>query len=130
MKLVARFEIKSSLAALVVLLLLVPAAWGQRVTGSIIGTVTDPSDAVVPGASVTARNVATNLDRSATTDAAGFYRIDVLPIGTYAVTVEAGGFRREILTDIGLQIDQVARIDVALQVGELEQEVVVTSAPP
>jgi hypothetical protein len=130
MKQVARFEIKSSLAALVVLLLLVPAAWGQRVTGSIIGTVTDPSGAVVPDASVITRNVATNLERSATTDAAGFYRIDLLPIGTYAVTVEASGFRREILTDISLQIDQVARIDVALQVGELEQEVVVTSAPP
>lgn len=123
MKQVARFEIKSPLAVLVVLLLLVPAAWGQRVTGSIIGTVTDPSGAVVPDASVAARNVATNLSRSATTDAAGFYRIDLLPIGTYSLTIEATGFRREILTDISLQIDQVARIDVALQVGELEQEV-------
>lgn len=130
MKQVARFEIKSPLAVLVVLLLLVPAAWGQRVTGSIIGTVTDPSGAVVPDASVAARNVATNLERSATTDAAGFYRIDLLPIGTYSLTIEATGFRREILTDISLQIDQVARIDVALQVGELEQEVIVTSAPP
>src|SRR5215471_738019 len=97
---------------LVALLLVVPVARAQRTTGSIIGTVTDTTGGVVADARVVAKNFATNLERMATTDTAGFYRMDLLPIGAYTVTVEKAGFRREVLKNIQLQIDQEARNDV------------------
>lgn len=112
------------------------AAWmasptyAQKTTGSIHGTVTDPSGGAVPGASVMARNSATNLERSAATDSSGFYRLELLPVGTYAVTVEKTGFKKQVLTGIVLQIDQEARIDVSLQLGEVSERVEVSSAPP
>lgn len=102
----------------------------QKTTGSILGTVTDPSGGAVSGANVTARNAATNLYRSAATDGSGFYRLELLPTGTYTLTVEKSGFRRQVLKDIVLQIDQEARLDVSLQLGEVNQQVEVTSAPP
>src|ERR1700710_1974016 len=64
----------------------------QTVTGSVGGTVTDPSGAVVPNAQVTAHNVATGVDTRATTNAAGIYSNRFLPIGQYEVTVTASGF--------------------------------------
>ena len=118
------------LAALLLLIVFVPAAWAQRVTGSIAGTVTDPTGALVPNAKVVARNAATNLERTATTNNDGFYRLDLLPPGTYALTIEVQGFKREVLKDITLQIDQVARIDARLEVGQMTEEVTVSSSPP
>src|ERR1700722_17257565 len=67
-------------------------AYGQSVTGSIAGTVTDPSGAVVAGATVTAHNQDTNVDTPATTNSTGNYHIDFLQIGKYDVRVSAPGF--------------------------------------
>jgi hypothetical protein len=102
----------------------------QKTTGSIHGTVTDPSGGAISGASVVARNAATNLERSAMTDGSAFYRLELLPAGTYTLTVEKSGFRRQVMKDIVLQIDQEARLDVSLQLGEVNQQIEVTSAPP
>ena len=66
--------------------LCIPVATGQTVTGSITGEITDPSGAVVSGAQVVAHNLATGVDSPATTNSAGLYRIDFLPIGHYQVT--------------------------------------------
>src|ERR1700757_2680191 len=71
------------------------AALGQTVTGSITGQVTDPSGAVVVGATVTAENTATGVKTSAKTNASGVYTIRFLPIGTYKATIEANGFVTE-----------------------------------
>ena len=68
------------------------SAWAQTVTGSITGQVTDPSGALVSGASVIAENVATGVKTAATSNGAGVYTIRFLPIGSYKVTVEAKGF--------------------------------------
>jgi len=124
------FACKAGLAFLVLFILAAPAGWAQRTTGTIVGTVTDPSEGAVSAAKVVARNVGTNLERSTTTNSSGFYRVELLPIGKYAITVEATGFRREVVKDIVLEIDQTARIDVRLQLGELSQQVEVTGAPP
>lgn len=92
------------------------SAMGQTVTGSITGLVTDPSGAVVVGAKVTAENNATGVQTSAQTNGAGAYTIRFLPIGTYSVTVEAKGFAPAKVAAFPLEIDQTAKINIALQV--------------
>src|SRR5215471_14251102 len=85
----------------------------QTVTGSITGQVTDPSGALVSGATVIAENVATAVTTSATTNAVGLYTIRFLPIGSYKLTVEAKGFNAATVSPFSLEIDQTAKIDVA-----------------
>jgi hypothetical protein len=104
--------------------------YAQKTTATILGTVTDPSGGAVSGGNVAARNVATGLERTSITDTSGFYRLELLPVGTYTVTVEKLGFKKQVLTGIVLQIDQEARIDAALQIGEVTEQVEVSSAPP
>lgn len=112
-------------------LALVPVLWGQAgATSTLTGSVTDPSGAIVVGARVVAKNPATNLVRETTTNAQGTYRIDLLPIGTYSLTVESAGFRRQVLTNIGLDIGQVARFDVKMAVGQTSEQVEVSSEAP
>jgi hypothetical protein len=89
----------------------------QTVTGSVGGTVTDPSGAVVPNAQVIAHNVATGIDTQATTNAAGIYSIRFLPIGEYEVTVQAPGFTAAKLPAFALEVAQTVKFDAHLQPG-------------
>jgi hypothetical protein len=131
MRLLPVFPSKSFWLTLSLALFLVPMLWGQAgTTATMTGVVSDPTGAVVLGAKVAARNPATNLSRDVVTNADGIYRIDLLPIGTYTLTVEASGFKRQVLTGITLDIGQVARLDVKLAVGEMSQQVEVTGAAP
>lgn len=91
-------------------------ALGQTVTGSITGEVSDPSGAVVTGAAVTAENEATSIKTSATTNAAGVYTIRFLPIGTYTLTIAAKGFTTQKTAPFALEIDQTAKINIALAI--------------
>jgi hypothetical protein len=112
----------------VVLLILTAAiCLGQSITGSISGLVTDSSGAVIPGAQVTVVNLGTNVRSNATTDTSGNYTVPLLPRGDYRVEVTAGGFRRFVREGIVLQVQQSARVDVQLTVGELVESVVVTA---
>src|SRR5258708_6432371 len=78
---------------LAVIMITIPSPLSaQTVTGSVGGTVSDPTGAVVPNATVIAHNIATGIDTQATTNAAGIYSIRFLPIGEYEVTVQAPGF--------------------------------------
>lgn len=90
---------------------------GPTVTGSITGQVTDPSGAVVPGANVTAENVATSVKTSAQTNAAGVYTIRFLPIGTYKVSIDANGFTTQNIGPFNLEIDQTVKVDAKLKIG-------------
>ncbi len=92
-------------------------ALAQTVTGSVSGTVTDTSGAVVPSAQVSVHNVATGVDTQATTNAAGVYSIRFLPIGRYEATVTASGFAAQKFPAFALEIDQTAKIDAHLQAG-------------
>src|SRR5687768_6140854 len=75
--------------------LMLPAAgFAQMTRGSVAGTVRDTSGAIVPGATVTVTNVATNAAQSVTSDAQGFYRAPALEPGIYTVTTELTGFRK------------------------------------
>src|ERR1700727_2315871 len=89
----------------------------QTVTGSIGGTVTDSTGAVVPNAQVTAHNIATGIDTQATSNGAGIYSIRFLPIGQYEVTVQATGFAAAKLPAFALEVDQTVKFDAHLQTG-------------
>jgi len=106
------------------------SAVGQTVTGSITGIVTDPTGAVVVGAKVTAQNTATGVQTAVQTNGAGVYTIRFLPIGIYALSVEAKGFSVGRVDTITLEIDQTAKINVGLKIGTSETTVVAETAHP
>jgi hypothetical protein len=92
-------------------------ALGQTVTGSITGQVSDPSGALVSGATVTAENTATSVKTAARTNASGVYTIRFLPVGAYTVIIEATGFATQKISAFELEIDQTAKIDASLKIG-------------
>lgn len=105
-------------------------AWGQEVTASITGTITDPSGAAVPGATVTATSQEQGLTYTAVTNDSGLYRIAQLPVGTYALKVEKSGFALASHAAFVLTLNQVARVDVTMKVGQASETVEVTGAAP
>ena len=104
------------------------AARAQVLYGSIIGTVTDQSGAVVPKASVVVLNNATGERREAGTDDSGRYSVPNLPSAVYEVKVTAPGFRVFDQTGVAATVNTVTRIDVQLQIGTENQEVNVTGS--
>src|SRR5256885_9983815 len=114
---------------LAVLWLGVPDAAAQVDRAAVSGTVKDTSDAVVPGATVTARNVATNVPAVSVTDGQGTYVIGGLNPGSYIVEVELTGFRKAS-RKVDLDVGSKARLDFSLSVGGVEQAVTVEAASP
>jgi len=102
----------------------------QETTGSINGFVTDPSGAAVAGATVTATDATRGTAYPTQTNGDGAYYLTHLPIGKYAVKVEARGFQIAVHSAFDLVLDQVARVDMQLTVGTMSQTVEVTGAPP
>ena len=117
-------------SVLLALAILNHSAFSQEVTATIVGTITDQSGAAIPDAKVTATSVERGTSFSATTDGAGLYRIGQLPVGRYTLTVEKPGFSTIQHEAFVLTVNQVARIDVALQVGMVSKTITVTTAPP
>src|SRR5579862_5573477 len=99
----------------------------QTFRGTILGTVTDPSGAVVPGAKVTVRNVATGLERSTDTSADGSYSIPELPIGTYDVTVTQTGFQTYVTKGVNVDVASERRVDAAMKAGQISTRVEVSA---
>jgi hypothetical protein len=99
-----------------------------KVTGNISGTVKDAQGAVVPGASVTARETQTGVEQTLQTDAVGFYNFAALPVGIYDVSVKKEGFKVYQETGLKIDVDTALRVDAVLQVGAVTQEVSVTAA--
>ena len=118
------------LFALALLSLLAAPLCATGPTGTITGTVTDPSGAIVPKAAITVRNLGTNATREARTDEDGDYTVALLPVGTYHVSVEKAGFRRSFYNDVILDVDQTVRVDFALQIGQITNELEVKDTPP
>lgn len=104
--------------------------YGQRITARIVGTVSDPTGAVVPTAKVAATNRGTGLTSEVTTNSDGYYVLTALPVGEYALTIEAPGFRRLERTGIHLTIDQTARVDLLLELGGTTDAVSITAEAP
>jgi hypothetical protein len=99
-------------------------------TAAITGTIADSTGARVPEASLTARNVETGVERSVKSNSDGYYNIPLLQPGKYGITVLKQGFKPVSRTGISLAIDQSARIDFVLEVGDVSQAVSVTSESP
>ena len=112
----------------IVFITLAPSAFAQN--AQISGMVKDQSGAVIPGATVTARNVDTGLTRVAVSDATGEYRLVSLPPGHYSVATELAGFGTETRPDIVLVIDQTALLNFALKPATLSETVTVTGESP
>jgi len=112
---------------LILCLLLAPTVAAQSITGSITGVVIDETGAMIPGAQITVTNKATNATSSATSDSSGNYTVPLLPQGDYRMEVTALGFKRFVLEGIILQVQQTARIDVHMTVGEVADSVTVTA---
>src|SRR5437870_5067329 len=111
--------------AFVVLMAGVLAA--QTFRGTILGTVTDPSGALVSGAKVTVRNVNTGLERSTQTSADGSYSLPELPLGPYTVTVEQPGFQTSVTRDIAVSVATETRVDASLKPGQVSERIEVSA---
>ena len=105
-------------------------AWAQ--TGSIQGTVSDSTGAVVQGAEVTVRNLETNASRTTTTSGTGVYSVPNLPVGHYEIAVKKAGFKTYRLDDVQLTVSQALGVDAALEPGTVSEEVLVRASdvPP
>ncbi|MBZ5584737.1 MAG: carboxypeptidase regulatory-like domain-containing protein [Acidobacteriia bacterium] len=99
-------------------------------TGSIQGVVSDPSGAVIPGASVTATNVGTQVKTTRQTTESGVYNISPLPAGEYTVTVTAGGFQTHVQEHVVVDALAAVGLNVALKLGSATEQVTVTDTPP
>jgi Carboxypeptidase regulatory-like domain len=97
------------------------------VTATISGVVRDPSGAVIPGAQVIARNHETGVATTVLTDAQGFYSLQGLPVDTYDVEINKGGFKRSIQSGLLLSVNDVLKLDVVLEVGSAEEKVTVSA---
>src|SRR5271155_3514417 len=100
---------------------------GQQITGSIRGTVSDPSGAIVQAATVTAKQIETGLTRVAITDRQGEYVLVELPIGHYQLEVQAKGFETYLQEGISLDVNQNAAVSVHLKLGSETQQVEVSA---
>jgi carboxypeptidase family protein/TonB-dependent receptor-like protein len=118
----------SSLLVLFVLASAVPALRAQVLYGSLVGTVTDQSGAVIPKAQVRASSPATGEVREVTTDAEGRYTIGNVVAGTYDLQVSAPGFRQVTTTGVTATINTVTRVDVQMELGSQTQEVTVSGS--
>jgi len=124
-----RYYFGSATQLLLLLLVAISSAPAQE-RGSISGTVTDPSGAAVPGVSVQIIDTRTNVIRATTTNSVGYYIVGELIPDPYTVFVEAKGFKKATRPEFTLDVAQAARVDIALEVGDVSESVSVNAAPP
>ena len=108
----------------------VTPTFSQQASGSITGTITDPSDAAVTKATVTARDVDRGTTLTTETNSSGVYTFPQVTVGNIEVSVQAAGFSKEVRPPFTLILNQIARVDFQLKVGNVSQTVEVTAAPP
>jgi len=122
--------ITGTLSLLVIALLMAPSLMAQSlVSGDLTGTITDPSGAVVPNATITLKNNGTAQSRTTTSTNSGSYRFSLLPPGSYTVSASASGFSKA-QTTANINLGQATVADIKLAVGTSSQTVEVTSAAP
>lgn len=130
----ATLNVKSVIAisfCLLSLFLLDPiSSWAQQVTAAITGQVTDPTGAPILGAKVTATDLKRGTEYPTTSNADGYYRLPQVAVGKYTIKVESPGFQAATQSNFTLEMNQVAKLDFQLQVGNVSQSIEVTSAAP
>lgn len=105
-------------------------AFGQQITGSIVGTVKDTQGAVIANAAIKATSVDTGFSRSVPSNGYGEFRIDYLPVGKYTIEASAANFRTFVQENVVLTVDQTQTLGIVLEIGEQTQTITVTEAPP
>ena len=128
-----RSRLRSSLlvvSSLLILTILAVPAWAQKDAGSIVGSVKDPSGAIVANAKVTITDLEHGQISSTTTNTEGDFVVSPLRVGRYTVTVEQTGFKKAISDPIGLDVQQRVAVNIVLQVGQITESVVVSGATP
>ena len=118
------------LLSAIALLFAVCQAFGQQNTGTVSGTVSDQQGAVIPGAAVEVRNVATNVLFTAATNENGLYTAPGLAVGEYEISAESAGFKRAVRSGLTLQVNQIARVDLQLEIGQVTETIEVTGEAP
>ena len=121
---------KRVLIALVFSVLAGPLAAAQTIRGALTGTITDSTGALVPGASVTVTNKETGISDTALTNAQGTYTFPLVPPGTYQIAAELQGFKKYVREGIVVEVAQTTRVDIALQLGAVNESVLVTGTSP
>lgn len=116
------------LLCLILALLFVSAAFSQEVTAGVFGVVQDGSSAVVPGAQISLRNTGTGRAWKTTSDESGNFSVTLLPIGNYEVTAEAQGFKKAVVTDVILRVNDNRKIVFTMDVGQLAEQVTVEAS--
>ncbi|NWG12767.1 MAG: carboxypeptidase regulatory-like domain-containing protein [Acidobacteria bacterium] len=124
-----RVAISMLLLAVAAFILMPQKGWAQTGLGSVSGVVRDSQQAVVPGAAITVINEQTNIQRTTTTNEVGVYKIAVLPLGQYRLSVEMTGFKKWVGTFAVLAGQDVA-VNPVLELGELAATIEVTGAAP
>jgi len=104
--------------------------FAQTSDGIILGTISDATGAVIPNATVTATNKATNVKRTAVTNSVGEYRINNVPVGTYDLDVSANGMTTQKLANVAVDVNRTSTMNVTMQVQSVNADVVVRDAPP
>jgi hypothetical protein len=112
-----------------VILLFALSAFGQS-TATLQGSVTDPKGSVVPNATITVRNEATSVERTAQTDSDGNYSIASLPVGTYTIEVQAQGFKRDLAQHFAIEVGRTIQRNFQLEVGDVSENITVTADAP
>ncbi len=116
--------------ALVALLCSANPAWGQDVTAAITGTVSDPSGAPIVGATVTAKETDRGTVWTGQSNEAGIYSLLRIPIGKYELKAEMKGFKTAVVPPFTLDLNQTARVDFKMAVGQVTETIEVTSSAP
>src|ERR1700692_3432953 len=114
-----------ALSIIVIAACLATPARAQTTFGTILGTVTDPSGAVMPNVVITVTNQGENISRDVRSDAQGNYQAENMKAGLYTVSAKATGFKDMVLTDVRLEARQTARADVKLTMGSEAEKVTV-----
>src|SRR5580692_5778147 len=119
---------KSVLFFFLLAALVAASAWAQTQLGTLFGTVTDTSGAVVPGAEVSVENVSTGLKRDGRSDKTGEYQLVGLPTGRYTLRVQKEGFQTEVREGIALSPGAVIGINLSLVLGKVSVHVTVEAS--
>lgn len=123
-------QLWSSLMVGGMLAFLFSTGWAQTYTATVTGNVTDPQGSAIAGAKVVAINQGTKLEYAVQSNEAGVYTIPFLPVGSYVISIEASGFKKLVSSEFKLEVNQIARINLALQVGAVTEQVTVTDVAP
>ena len=118
------------LITLTCMLLMCGIAFAQSDRGTITGTISDPAGALIPGASIEAKNSETGALYNVASTSTGNYTLAQLPIGVYQLSVSVPGFKQFVRTGITVLVAQTLRIDVSLEVGEITETVTVNADAP